>query len=88
MIPEQQLQVTTAASGKGTGMDNRLSSFFGNLICQSAADGALPLLTSAVSDAESGDFYVPGKQGLGATLMQVLVHMLHATHSLFISFFV
>lgn len=66
------LQKTTAESGKGSGMDNRMVSFILNSMMQSPADGSLPLLACAVlPEAESGDFYIPGKEGLGSKLMQV-----------------
>lgn len=65
------LQATTAASGKGNGVNNRMFSFIASAVSQSAADGALPLLACAVaSDAESGDFYVPGKEGFASKMIQ------------------
>ena len=66
------IQITTAASGKGSGVNNRVFSFITNAISQSPADGCLPLLACAVlPEAESGDFYIPGKEGLGSRVMQV-----------------
>jgi hypothetical protein len=71
------LKQTTAASGKGSGFDNRMFSFVVNLLSQSSADGSLPLLACAVDpEAQSGDFYIPGKEGLGSRLMQVWTKVL------------
>lgn len=66
------IQVSTAASGKGNGLNNRMFSFMANSVSQSSADGCLPLLACAVSpEAQSGDFYIPGKEGPVSTLLQV-----------------